>query len=121
MTKHATTRFFSRTHRDFARDDFADSTQPKLATFHVAFHLFAMFRSRAFGSDNHSSKVTGRFARIDHARNFSAIKRNFGNQNDVGAAGDTALQRDPSRMPSHHSATSHPPSARLRRRSAVLR
>jgi hypothetical protein len=61
-----------------------------------------MFRSRAFRSDNHSAKVTGRFARIDYARDFSVIERDFGNQNNIGAPGNTALQRDPSGVTSHH-------------------
>ena len=70
-----------------------------------------MFRSRAFRSNNHSSKITGRFARIDHARDFFVIERDFRNQNDIGATGNTALQRDPSRVPSHHFNDNDPPMA----------
>src|SRR6476619_7400834 len=102
MTEHAKTRFLTGARGDFARDDFANPAQPKLATFHVTFYLFAMFRSRAFCSDNHRAKATGRCARIDHARDLFVIERNLGNQNDIGDPGDTALQRDPSRVPSHH-------------------
>src|SRR5262245_20225510 len=102
MAENATTRFFTCAYRDFARDDFADTPQSKLATFHVPFHLFAVLRSRAFSSDNHSSKVTGRFARIDHARDFLVIERDFGNQNDIRATGNAALQRYPPSVPSHH-------------------
>src|SRR5205814_13788 len=59
MAEHATTRFFTGANRDFARDNFANAAQPKLATFHVAFHLLAVFQSRAFRSNYHSLKVTG--------------------------------------------------------------
>jgi hypothetical protein len=121
MTEHATTRFFTGTFRDFARDNFANTPQPKLATFHVAFHLFAVFRSRTFGSDDHSSKVAGRFARVDHARDFFVIERDFGNQNDIGATGDTALQCDPSCMPSHHFDDNDPPMAGRRSVQPVQR
>jgi hypothetical protein len=47
MTEHAATRFFSSLSCDFARDNFANSTQPKLARFDIAFHLLPMFRSGA--------------------------------------------------------------------------
>src|SRR4029077_14549604 len=121
MTEHATTRFFTGTFRDFARDNFANPTKPKLATFHVAFHLFAVFRSRTFRSDNHSPEVTGHFARIDYVRDLFVIERDFGNQNDIGATGDTALQRDPTCVPSHHFDHNDAPMARRRSVTAVQR
>src|SRR5215472_10768135 len=121
MTENATTRFFTGAYRNFARDDFADTTQSKLATFHVPFHLSAMFLSRAFRSHNYSSKVTGRFARIDHARDFLVIERDFGNQNDVSATGDTALQRYPPSVPSHHFDDNDPPMAGRRSVQPVQR
>ena len=80
-----------------------------------------MFRSRAFRSDNHSSEVTGRFARIDHARDLVVIERDFGNQNDIGATGDTALQRDPPRVPSHHFDDNDPPMAGRRSVKSIQR
>src|SRR5438874_5119837 len=121
MAEHATTRFFTGAHRDFARDNFANTAQPKLATFHVAFHLLAVFQSRAFRSNYHSSKVTGRFARIDHARDPVVIERDFGNQNDIGATGNTALQCDPSCVPSHHFDDNDPPMAGRRSMQPVQR
>src|SRR5215469_18404575 len=102
MAEHARTRFFTSAYYDFARDDFANTAQPKLPTFHIAFHLFAVLLSRAFRSDNHGSKVTGRFARIYHARDLFVIERDFGNQNDIGATGDAALQCNPARVASHY-------------------
>ena len=91
MTEHTTTRFFSSLSCDFARNDFADSTEPKLATFDVAFHLFAMFRSCAFRNHNQSAKVTGCLARFDHAGDLVVIEWNFRNQNNIGPAGDAAV------------------------------
>src|SRR5438477_2305326 len=70
-----------------------------------------MFQSRAFSSDNYRAKATGRFASIDHARDLFVIEWDFGNQNDISATGDTALQRDPSRVPSHHFDNHDPPMA----------
>src|ERR1700759_1810925 len=102
MTEYTTTRFFTSASRDFARDNFTNTAQPKLASFHVAFHLFTVLRSRAFRSDNHSSEVTDCFARSDHARYLFVIKRDFWNQNYIGAASDSALQCNPPRVPSHH-------------------
>ena len=79
MTQHAATRFFSSLFCDFARDNFANSTEPKLAAFDVAFHLLTVFRSRAFGNYNDSAKITGRFASVDHGGDFAVIERNFRN------------------------------------------
>jgi hypothetical protein len=45
----------------------------------------------------------------------------FGNQNDIGATGDTALQRDPTRMPSHHFDHDDPPMAGRRSVQPVQR
>jgi hypothetical protein len=39
VTEHATMRFSASAFRDLARDNFANSSQPKLAAFHIAFHL----------------------------------------------------------------------------------
>src|SRR5262245_53289364 len=70
MAQHTTARFFTGAHRDFPRDNLANTTKPKLTTFNITFHLFAVLRSRAFRSDDHGSQVTGRFARFDHAGDF---------------------------------------------------
>ena len=94
MTEHATTRFFTRARGNFARDNFTNPPQPKLATFHVAFHLLAMFQSRAFCSDDHRAKATGRFTRIDHACNLPVIEWDLRNQNNIGAPGNTATRID---------------------------
>ena len=80
-----------------------------------------MFRSRAFRSDNHSSEVTGRFTRIDHARDLVVIERDFGNQNDIGATGDAALQRDPPRVASHYFDDNDPPMAGRRSVQSIQR
>jgi hypothetical protein len=112
VTEHATTRFFACLFSDFVRNNFADSTEPKLAAFYVAFHLFTVFRSRAFRNHNDSSKVTCCLTRFDHPRYIVVIEWNFGNQNDIGAARDAAMQRDSTRVPSHDFDNDDPPVTR---------
>src|SRR5439155_1061840 len=51
----------------------------------------------------------GRLARLDYARDLVVIEWNFGNQNGVGAAGDTAVQCDPSGVAPHHFDNHDPP------------
>src|SRR5947207_12444642 len=102
MAEHTAARLFSGAPGNFARHDFANSAQPKLACLHVALHLFAMFRSRAFRDYHYRSQTTSSLPRLDHAGDLVVIERNFGNQNDVRATGYTAMQRDPARVPSHH-------------------
>ena len=79
MAEHTTTRFFSSLFCDFACNDFTNSTEPKLAAFNVALHLLAVFGSRTFGNYNGSTKITGRFASVDHGGDFAVIERNFRN------------------------------------------
>src|SRR5205085_7030804 len=85
MAEHTTTRFLSSLLRDFACNDFTDSTKPKLAAFNVAFDLFAIFRSRTFGNNNDSAKMTGRLARFDYIGDLLVIEWNFRNQDKIGA------------------------------------
>ena len=68
-----------------------------------------MFGSSAFCDHDNSSQITGRLARLDYARDLVVIEWNFGNQNDVGAAGDTAVQCDPSGVAPHHFDNHDPP------------
>src|SRR5207249_8539635 len=91
MAKNAAARFFSTALRNFICHDVADTTEAKFATFYLAFNLFAMFWSRAFRDHHNGSQITSSLPCSDHARDFVVIERNFGNQNDIGAAGDAAM------------------------------
>ena len=68
---------------------------------HVALDLLAVPGSRALGHDDNRAELTGGFARFDRAGDFVVIERDLGNQNDIGAARDTAMQRDPTGVTSH--------------------
>src|SRR6266481_7834962 len=102
MAEHTAARLFSCAFRNFARHNLANPTQPKLTCFYVALHLFAMFRSRAFRDYNDCSQTTSSLPRLDHAGDLVVIEWNFRNQNDIRAASDAAMQRDPARVPSHY-------------------
>src|SRR4029079_4542567 len=102
MPENATARFFSSAFGNLARDDFTDSAKAKFAAFHVAFDLFAMFWSRTFSDHNNTPQISSRLTRFDHARDFVEIEWNFGNQNNIGAACDAAVQRDPAGVATHY-------------------
>ena len=56
---------------------------------------------RAFG-DNHDGKVAAALVTLaDGVGNFVDIEGAFGNEDDVGAAGDTAVKSDPTRVAAH--------------------
>src|SRR6202048_4526973 len=102
MSEHTGARFFAGAFGDFARDQVADSTQSKFTAFHVAFHLLSVFWFRTFGNDDRRTEMASRVALLDGVGNPVVIERDFRDQNYVGAAGDAAMQRDPSRVPAHH-------------------
>src|SRR5581483_6223386 len=87
---------------DLARYDFPDSAKAKLAALDVALDLFTMFGARPFGHNDHGARVTGSFARFDDVGDLVVIEWNFGDQDDIGAAGPSAVQPNPSRVAPHH-------------------
>jgi hypothetical protein len=111
MTQHAAACLFPGTFCNFARDDFANPTKPELARLNVALHLFAMFRSCAFRNHHDRSQTTSSLARLNYPSNLVVIEWDFRNQNDIGAACDAAMQRDPTGMASHHFDYHHSPVA----------
>src|SRR5712691_1774381 len=102
MAEHASTRFFSSTLRNLPSNDVADSTKLKLAFFCLAFDLLAVSRARTLGHDYECAQMAGGFAFLNDISNFVVIKRDLRNQNDVRAAGDAAMQRDPAGMATHY-------------------
>src|SRR6185312_1605975 len=87
---------------NLVRNDFTDPAKAKFAAFHIAFDLFAMFWSRTFSDHNNTPQIASRLTRFDHARDFVEIEWNFGNQNNIGAACDAAVQRDPAGVATHY-------------------
>ena len=102
MPENAAARFFASALGDLTRDEFPDSAKPKFAAFYVLFHLFAMFWPRTFCDDYDGTEVTSRLARLDRARDFVEVEWNFGNQDNIGAPGDAAMQCYPAGVTSHY-------------------
>src|SRR5439155_6523519 len=91
MTQNAAARFFISAFGDLMRHEFANSAEPKFAAFHVALHLLAMFWPRTFCDNHDRAQVTSRLTRLDHASDLIEVEWDFGNQNNIGAAGDAAV------------------------------
>src|SRR5207237_7947 len=93
----------------------------KFAAFDVAFDLLTVFWSRALGDDNQRAETAGGFALFYRLSNFVVIKRNLGNQNNIGAAGDSTMKCDPAGVTSHHFDNHHSLMTRRRGVQAVER
>src|SRR5260370_8445996 len=94
MTEHARPRFFSSSFRNLARNHIADSTKAKFTAFDVALNLLAVFWSRAFSDDNERAEPASGFAFLYRVRDFSVIKRDLRNQDNIRAARATPINRD---------------------------
>src|SRR5437763_5487067 len=114
MSEHAGSRFLSRSLRDFMRNHIPNSSQSKFAAFDIALNLLAIFWPRAFGDDNERAESSRRFPLFYRLSNFVVIKRDLRNQNDVRAARDAAVKRDPASVASHNFDNHYPFVARRR-------
>ena len=68
-----------------------------------------MFGSCAFRNHHHRSQATSSLPHLYYVSNLFVIKRDFGNQNHISAAGDATLQCNPAGMASHHFHHHHSP------------
>src|SRR6266536_3004017 len=109
MAENAAACFLVSAFRNLAGYNFADSSQTKFAAFDVTLYLFAMFWPRTFCDHNNGSQITGRLARLDHAGDLVEIEWNFGNQNNIGATSNAAVQSDPAGVASHYFYNHDPP------------
>ena len=62
----------------------------------------AVLWSRAFGNDDDAEAGAALVALPDAGGHFVEVVRNLRNQDHVGAAGDTGVQRDPPGVAAHH-------------------
>src|ERR1700730_2856749 len=114
MSKHTRPRFFSRSFRDLTRYHIPDSAQSKFAAFDIAFNLLAISWPRAFGHDNERANPARGFPLLYRLSNLVVIKRDLRNQDNVRAAGEAAVERDPAGVASHYFDNHHPFVARRR-------
>ena len=86
---------------DLSRHHVTDSTESKLASFDVAFHLLPVLGSGAFGNYYQCAMIAPRIPLIDHAGDFVVVERNLRNQNDVSATSESAMQGNPAGVAAH--------------------
>src|SRR5438552_17100972 len=101
MSKDTRASFLTSTRCNFVRNDVPHATKAKFAFLHLALDLLSVFRPRAFGDDDKRAEVASGVSRANSTCYFFEIKRDFGNQNDVGAASQSAMKRDPASMTTH--------------------
>src|ERR1043166_2636935 len=75
MSQDASTRFFSSTPSNLARNDIANSTELEFAGLHVAFDLLAIFWPSALGHDYERIEPTCRVAFLDRVGDLVVIKQ----------------------------------------------
>jgi hypothetical protein len=92
MSEHDAARFLAGRRFDAPPQMTADAAEPQRFVVEIN-RLFADF-DRAFGDDDIRKTRAGFFARELFEYRIER-KRNFGNQNHVGAAGKPGVQRDP--------------------------
>src|SRR4029077_9643145 len=56
----------------------------------------------AFGHDNKAKRAAMSFTLADRLAHYFDGERNFGDQDDIGAAGKSGMQRDPASIAAHH-------------------
>src|SRR5438067_5364865 len=101
MSKDTSARFFSSALGNLACDDIANSAESKFAAVDVALDLLSVFWSRAFSNDYERRETPSRIASLDGVCDFVVIERDFRNQDNICAAGDSAVKRDPTGVAAH--------------------
>src|SRR5437870_5342473 len=101
MAEYTGAGFFAGALRNLACHHLGDAAETKCAALNVAFDLLTVLGSRAFGHDHNRAKVAGGMPRLDRGGDFFVIEWDLRDENDVGAAGDAAVQGDPARVASH--------------------
>lgn len=85
-------------------EPFADPREPGVAegvARTVLEHRVAVLGHRPLG-DDHDRRVRGAEARGDPGADLIDVEALLGDEDDVGAAGQPRVQRDPPRVPAHH-------------------
>ena len=90
MAENATARFFPGTLHNLVRYDLADTAKPVLADCGLLEMLFATLWPSALGHYDHRALITLRIPSPNGVSNVIPFEGNFGNQNDVCTARDSA-------------------------------
>jgi hypothetical protein len=101
VSKDAGARFLFRAGRYLASDDFANAPQAIFSNGHRANLLVAFFGASPLRSHDHRAETVVGVSFADGLGDFFVIERDFRNEDDVRAAGEPAVERDPSGVPPH--------------------
>src|SRR5205814_2754362 len=101
MAKDSAARFLPGALSDLTRDDVADSAKAIFAFLAPAYHDLAVSRTCSLGHDDNRRRIAPISTRIDRGSDFAVIEWDLRDQNNMRAARDTAVQRNPPRVASH--------------------
>src|SRR6476661_296160 len=103
MTQHQGASLLSRVVLDRAGNLTADTAQAVRSPGSATLHQLdgAVLEARTFRHYHDAEVTAGRFPTANFAADLFHVERNLRNENDVGAAGKSAIQRNPSRVAAH--------------------
>src|SRR5687767_15958443 len=101
MPEHSAPRFFSGARRDLTRNDVADPAKAIFAVLIRVHDDLAVPGARSLGDNYNGRKTAAVGPGIDGGRNLVVIEWNLGDQNNMRAAGDTAVQGNPAGVAPH--------------------
>ena len=93
--------FFSGALGNLARNDVANAAKLEFPAFDIALDLLTVARPGAFGHDHERIQTARSVAFFNRSGDLVVIERDLRNQNNVCAAGDAAVERDPAGVTSH--------------------
>src|SRR6266404_929378 len=102
MSEYAAAGLFASTFSNLLRNDLADAAETKFSAFHLTLDLLTVFWLRPFVHDDERAKITPGIPFLYRCRDLVVVKRDFRNQNNIGATGNAAVQCDPAGVTSHH-------------------
>src|SRR5205814_7107380 len=97
MTQDRAARFLSGARGDLSRHDDTDPTELILAFRARMHHHLPVARPRSLRHDDNRREIAAIRTGLKSSGDFFVIEWDLGNQNDMRAAGDPAVQSDPAR------------------------
>ena len=121
MAEHASAHFLAGAITYFLPDELGDSSESVVARWGMESGNPAILRFCSFGDDDHRALGAFPLAAQNLFGDFGKFKGNLGNENNVRAARETAVEGDPAGMATHDFDHHHALVARCRRVKAVER